>query len=306
MAFTVRNFFVGPTGLRAGWRFLIFAALIVGFRIALYRIPPVWRLLQSTQSSGILTPLSDATVAAISTITVFLATLIMARMEKQRLGSYGLPLRGAFGRLFWLGVIWGLALLTIEMVIIRALGGFTFGGLALHGANLVYYAAVWAFSFLLVGINEEFTFRGYPQCALTTGMGFWPAAVLLSGLFGGVHLFNPNEGWVGALSVFLFGMFACLTLKRTGNLWFAVGFHAAGDYAETFIYSVPDSGFRATGHLINSRLETGPRWLTGGAIGPEGSVFALVLLACAFCLFAWLYPGPRPEKLSYATRVNAL
>jgi membrane protease YdiL (CAAX protease family) len=196
-----------------------------------------------------------------------------------------------------MGVIWGFGLLSLEILIIDAMGGFTFGGFALHGARLVYYGIAWAFNFVLVGINEEFTFRGYPQLTLTDGMGFWPAAVLLSALFGFAHLFNPNEGWVGALSVFLFGMFACLTLKRTGNLWFAIGVHAAGDYSETFIYSVPDSGYLATGHLISSTLRPGPRWLTGGSIGPEGSVFAFLLLGCAFLLFAWLYPSP-PSKLA--------
>jgi len=299
----MRQLFVGPKGIRAGWRFLIFAALVALFRLALFRIPPVWRLLKSTQS-GTLTPLSDFAAAAISTVTAFIAGFIMARIEKQRLSSYGVPLRGAFGRLFWLGVIWGLGLLSLEMAIIHAVGGFTFGGFALHGARLAYYAGAWALVFVLVGINEEFTFRGYPQFTLTTGMGFWPAAVLLSVLFGAVHLFNPNEGWVGALSVFLFGMFACFTLKRTGNLWFAIGFHAASDYAETFIYSVPDSGYLASGHLMNSHLQPGPRWLTGGTIGPEGSVFALVLLGCAFGLFAWLYPGNPSDKLG-APRVQA-
>jgi hypothetical protein len=295
MAAALRDVFIGPNGIRAGWRFAIFVALVVVFRLAAFRIPPVWRLLKTTES-GTLTPFADFTAASLCAITAFLAAFIMSRIEKRRLTSYGISVLGAFGRLFWSGVIWGLGMLTLEVLIIHALGGFAFGGFALHGATFVYYAAAWAVGFVLVGINEEFTFRGYPQFTLTTGMGFWPAAALLSVLFGCVHLFNPNEGWIGALSVFLFGMFACLTLKRTGNLWFAIGFHAAGDYAETFIYSVPDSGYVATGHLLNSTLRAGPRWLTGGIIGPEGSVFAFVLLGVAFCLFAWLYPEQRSNE----------
>ena len=290
MADGLRNFFVGPKGIRSGWRFLIFAVLVVVFRVAAFRLPPIWRLIKATQS-GTITPLSDAMVAALSAVTAFLAAFIMSRFEKRKLTSYGIPWKGAFGRLFWQGVLWGFVLLTLEMLIIHALGGFSFGHFALRDTTLVRYASAWAVGFALVGVNEEFTFRGYPQFTLTAGIGFWPAAVLLSVLFGCVHLFNPNEGWVGALSVFLFGMFACLTLRRTGNLWFAIGFHAAADYAETFIYSVPDSGYLATGHLLHSHLRPAPRWLTGGSIGPEGSVFAFVLLGLAFGLFAWLYPG---------------
>jgi len=299
MAVGLRNVFVGRNGIRAGWRFLIFVTLVVVFRVAAFRVPPVWRLFKTTES-GTLTPFSDGTLTSLSAVGAFLAAFIMSRIEKRRLTSYGIPVTGAFGKLFWSGVIWGFGMLTIEMLIIHALGGFAFGGFALRGATLVHYAAAWAVNFVLVGINEEFTFRGYPQFTLTTGIGFWPTAVLLSVLFGCVHLFNPNEGWVGALSVFVFGMFACLTLKRTGNLWFAIGFHAAGDYAETFVYSVPDSGYVATGHLLNSTLRPGPRWLTGGSIGPEGSVFAFVLLGFAFYLFSRLYPVQRFDEAGTA------
>ncbi len=291
----VRSVFVGPSGIRAGWRFLIFLVLTAVFRIALLRLPPVWRLIKTTES-GTLTPFSDGTAAALSAVSSFLAAYIMSRIEKRRFASYGIPLKGAFGKLFWMGVIWGLGMLTVEILAIGALRGFSFGSLALSGSALLYYAAAWALNFVLVGLNEEFTFRGYPQFTLTSGMGFWPAAVFLSALFGFVHLSNPNEGWVGGASVFLFGMFACFTLRRTGNLWFAIGFHAAADYAETFIYSVPDSGYVATGHLLNSNLHQRPHWLTGGSIGPEGSIFAFLLLGLAFCLFAWLYPGQRYDE----------
>ena len=138
------------------------------------------------------------------------------------------------------------------------MGGFSFGTLSLAGAALVKFAVLWAVGFVMVGIFEEFLFRGYVQFTLSDGIGFWPSAVLLSALFGAVHLGNPGEGWVGALSVMLFGIFSAFTLQRTGSLWFAIGFHAATDYAETFIYSVPDSGMLASSHLLNSSLAD--RW----------------------------------------------
>ena len=156
--------------------------------------------------------------------------------------------------------------------------------------TLLKYACAWAVAFVLVGIFEEFLFRGYTQFTLGEVIGFWPSAVVLSALFGAAHLGNPREDWVGALSVMLFGLFACLTLRRTGSLWFAIGLHAAADYAETFIFSVPDSGMLATGHLLNSSFH-GPRWLTGGAVGPEASVLEFVVYLAALLLFARMYPA---------------
>jgi membrane protease YdiL (CAAX protease family) len=173
---------------------------------------------------------------------------------------------------------------------ISAFGGFSFGTLALAGGTLVKYAVLWAIGFLLVGIFEEFLFRGYSQFTLGSGIGFWPAAVLLSAAFGLAHLSNSGEGWAGAVSVVAFGIFGCLALRRTGNLWFFVGFHAASDYAETFLYSTPDSGLLAQGHLLNSSFH-GPRWLTGGTIGPEGSAMDFVVFVLAFILSHWAYPA---------------
>src|SRR5260221_14545857 len=70
---------------------------------------------------------------------------------------------------------------------------------------------------------------------------------------------------MGLLAAGVIGLFFCLTLRRTGSLWFAVGFHAAWDWGETFVYSVPDSGTIFPGHLLKSSFH-GPRWLTGGSV----------------------------------------
>ena len=129
------------------------------------------------------------------------------------------------------------------------------------------FAVFWAVFFLIVGFYEEFFTRGYTQFTLTEAVGFWPAAILLSLGFGALHLENPGESWVGILGAMVIGFFFCLTLRRTGNLWFAIGFHASWDWGESYFYSVPDSGGMAPGHLLHSSLQ-GPRWLTGGSVGP--------------------------------------
>ena len=170
------------------------------------------------------------------------------------------------------------------------LGGYSFGTLALSPNEILLYGLGWAVAFSLAGIYEEFLFRGYALFTLTDGIGFWPAAALLSALFGALHLTNAGEGLLGALNVFLYALFACFTLQRTGNLWFAIGAHAAWDYSQTFIYSVPDSGMRASGQLLHSSLH-GPTWLTGGTVGPEGSAIGIVALLLSFIAFSKVFPN---------------
>src|SRR5258708_32372743 len=121
-------------------------------------------------------------------------------------------------------------------------GGFLFGRLGLRGGSPMAYGAGWGIVFLMVGFFEEFLFRGYLQFTLTTAIGFWPSAVLLSIVFGFVHLGSLGESWMGGLTAGLFGLFLCSTLRRTGNLWFALGLPARFVYGETFLYSVPNSG----------------------------------------------------------------
>ena len=175
---------------------------------------------------------------------------------------------------------------------LRLVGVFYFGGLVMHGFRALRFAVFWAVMFTVVGLFEEFVTRGYSQFTLAQGIGFWPAAVFLSMAFGAIHLTNKGEAWVGALGAAAGALFFCLTLRRTGTLWFAVGMHAAWDWAETFLYSVPDSGISAPGHLMNPSFH-GSRWLTGGSVGPEGSVLVFVLIAVMWVVFDRMYPPRR-------------
>jgi uncharacterized protein len=109
-----------------------------------------------------------------------------------------------------------------------------------------------------------------------------------------LHIGNPGETWVGLVAVAAIGLFFCLTLRRTGNLWFAVGFHASWDWGESYLYSVPDSGGMVTGHLMHSSFH-GSRWLTGGSVGPEGSMLVFMVLALTAVAFDRVYPEVKYE-----------
>jgi membrane protease YdiL (CAAX protease family) len=244
--------------------------------------------------SATITPGVLATQEGLAALCAIAAALVMSRLEQRRFGHYGMPLLQALQKNFWVGALWGIAAITALMLVIRTLGGYSFGAVDLSSADVARYGLEWAAAFFLVGIYEEFFFRGYLQFTLSSGMGFWPAALLLSLGFGAVHLRNPGEGPVGALSVFLTGMFLCFTLRRTGTLWFAVGFHAAYDFGETYVYSVPDSGIVMPGHLLASSFH-GPAWLTGGTVGPEGSALDFLIFAILFVIFDRVY-RMRKEK----------
>jgi hypothetical protein len=288
-----KAFFFGRDGIRPGWRFALFAALYYLSNPALaYLLPrihfPEWEM----NWFGMLTN------EALNFAVIALLTWTMCRIDRSPFSAYGLRISPGWGRLFMQGVLWGIVPSIVIVIPIWLAGGCSFHGLALPPGRLLVSAAAWALAFLGVGFAEEFTFRGYAQQSLGKAIGFWPASIVLSFLFGLVHLlFKPDEGWIDPISVGLYGMFWCLTLRRTGTLWFAIGFHAASDFTDMVVFAEPNTGNGGKplpGHLLEVQFH-GPAWLTGGPRGTEASALVFAILVALFYLFHKAYPARQHE-----------
>lgn len=240
-------------------------------------------------------------------LSVLVATGAMAHLERRRWSDYGLPGRNAFSGLFWTGFLFGFAAITLLILLIYGFGGYTFGPLALHGSRIVEYAFIWLLASFAVGFAEEFFFRGYPQFTLSTGIGFWPAAVVISLLFGALHYFTkPYERWPDWACTSLIALVLCLSLRRTGDLRFAIGLHAAFDYGALFVYSGPNGGRFAVGRLLDANFH-GSYWLTGGPLGPEASLLVFPVIGLMFLGVHWLWPkvSPIASRAASVSRWNA-
>ena len=232
---------------------------------------------------------TELPVKGLMAFFVALATVVVARLEKRPLSDYGIPLRQAFGLKFWEGMIWGFGMLSLILVVLRAGGWFRVDSIGIPKEKILYWALAWGATFLAVSLNEELAFRGYWLFMMARRLRFWRAALLMSVIFGAAHLGNHGENVIGIVHVFATGMLFCLMIRRTGNLWFAIGYHAAWDWAETFFYGTPDSGLLGVGRFLNSSVH-GPAWLTGGTAGPEGSILSLLALALCAALIHVRFP----------------
>jgi len=163
---------------------------------------------------------------------------------------------------------------------------------------MVKFALLWAVAFLLLGFAEAFAYRGYPQTALADGMGFWPAAVLLSAIFEAVHyFFKPMENWMDGLTVGLFGLFWCFTLRRTGTLWFAIGFHAISDYADMVLFAqlnTGNNGQSLTRHLLNIPI-MGPSGLQAARVERRRVYWSFSSWSLCFLLLRKPIRGSKPS-----------
>ena len=136
-------------------------------------------------------PSSDfvrAILQAIGELVLFLVLLllawIMSRIERRKVGAYGLPLQRSAISGFVRGYfLWGFLPLAILLSILRILHGFYFGNVSPLNSQILGWGVIWFFFFLLVGLFEEFSLRGYLLYTLADGIGFWPAAIIQAILF---------------------------------------------------------------------------------------------------------------------------
>jgi len=286
------SLFFNERGLRAGWRLLLFIVLL---RLVL--IPLVF-LLARPFRHGLESRVGDISDTLLL-ICILLGTLFMSKIERRSMFSYGLRDSAARSH-FVSGTLVGFASLTLMLLALRATHHLSFGRSEMLGSQLLVVAVLNIIGFLIVALFEESAFRGYALHTLVEGIGFWPAALVMSMLFAWLHIQNPGESKVGITAVFGFGIMLAFSLWRTGSLLWAIGFHFMWDYSESFLYGVPDSGLVQSEHLLSTHL-SGPAWITGGSVGPEGSWFIFLVLMAVALSIHFLYPK---QQFPFGNRVK--
>jgi uncharacterized protein len=307
----LHKIFIGKDGLRAGWSLLIFIALFAAIAFCVnvigHRLFPHDAKTAKTAADMSATPRAVFVPESIGFLVTLLATWIMSKIERRPISLYGLGFNRRLPH-FFAGLAWGVICLSLLVLTLWKTGLLIVDSRLLSGSDIFRYGGIWLFGFLLVGLFEEYSTRGYLQYTLTRGLaalyqwafktchsqalGFWTSAVFFSILFGLGHSKNPGESPIGLLSAGLAGMVFCLSLWRTGSLWWAIGFHATWDWSQSFLYGVADSGTMVQHHLLATH-PVGRPIFSGGATGPEGSVFILAVFALIALIILFTLPRAR-------------
>ena len=130
---SIASIFIGPDGLRAGWRFLLFAlAIEVGVFVIEEPLAQVLARLFAINLRELSAP-ALLIREFVFCLSVFLVTGIFALAERRRIDSYGLPIEQALGKFFWKGMLAGL------LVVLFVTGAMILSGaMVLHGLALVH------------------------------------------------------------------------------------------------------------------------------------------------------------------------
>lgn len=256
--------------LRTGWRALFFyLTVMAGYGFVRWGLP----------GAG---PLGLCAV-------LLLASWLFLALEARPLASLGLRLDRAWVLDYGRGLLLGAAVITATAALLWAAGGFrpvrnpACGPLTLASGALFY---------LVPAVNEELTFRGYIFQRLEWRLGPWASLALMSLLFGGAHLANPGmSGGLAALAflnIFLAGVLLGLAYLGTRSLALPMGLHLGWNWAQGTLFGFGVSGTSARG-LFRPVWGNRPYWLTGGAVGLEGSLFCtfFCLAACAVVFYRY-------------------
>ncbi|GAA2965264.1 MULTISPECIES: CPBP family intramembrane glutamic endopeptidase [Streptomyces] len=201
------------------------------------------------------------------------------------------------------GALIGVAMFGAVMANIAFLGHYDVHGLgSVTGAvGLVGFMAAAAFT-------EEVMFRGVLFRIIEEYTGTWIALISTGLVFGLMHLANPHADLWGAIAIAIEagGMLGAAYIA-TRSLWLPIGLHFGWNFAAAGIFSTEVSGNDTPQGLLDTTT-SGPTPITGGAFGPEGSLYSVLFGVLVTIGFLWLahrrgnlVPRRRADRTEAAT-----
>lgn len=264
---------------RWGWQLLAGLAVFVAAElIAGISVYPLARLIGEGEPGTPMTwnshPVSFLLAASLSAMVAVACYWALMRWIR---GASVTELAGP-GRLreFLIGMVFGTLLMTVVVAVLAVIGCYRVTAVGWDGGILIGAVAG-----IAAGFTEEILFRGVLLRLLEQWLGTWWALVLTSVLFGAAHLTNQEASAFGAVAIMLEAgvlLGACYLVTR--RLWLVFGTHVAWNFTQGGIFGSDVSGTGMGRGLFEARF-SGPDLLTGGDMGIEGSLVAVVVCTAA-------------------------
>lgn len=329
---TLRWLFVGPEGLRSGYRASLFT---VGFIVV--------TVIGGAAAAGVMAALDALGVSlprgelflllnGITFTPALLLTLVAGAIERPRLISAGVG--GPVLRT--VAEAGGGALLGGLLVLLALLGPAIGGSVrfdALAPGRHWLMIPLWFVGLAIAATWEEIAFRGYHfqwLCRATGNafaaalgklplldpdrLGQWLSRAGWVGLssiaFGLLHWSNPNADLISTVNTMLAGVWLAVAVFRSRALWLACGLHFGWNFAQGPVLGLPISGLGSSesGMVIPSLWSTsvtGPQWLTGGGYGIEASLSCTAVLILGIAI-SGLWPPRRRGEDAAVLRPGAI
>ncbi|MEU1868757.1 membrane protease YdiL (CAAX protease family) [Streptomyces ambofaciens] len=213
-------------------------------------------------------------------LILFVYGWVVRRTERRQ--ALDVALEGAGAKLGW-GTLIGVGMFSAVIVNLYASGHYEVDGLgSVPGAiGLVGFMAGAA-------ATEEVVYRGVLFRIIEEHIGTYLALGLTGLVFGLSHLLNEDATLWGAVAIAIeAGFMLAAAYAATRNLWLTIGVHFGWNFAAGGIFSTVVSGNGDSEGLLDTTM-SGPKLLTGGDFGPEGSVYSVGFGVLLTLVFLWL------------------
>lgn len=205
-------------------------------------------------------------------------------VEQRSLASIGLVYAGA-GQSLGFGLLVGMLTSGGVVAAIWAAGGYQASAFFPAFAwDALTYITVLLACFVVQAGSEEILFRGWMMSALVRRINILGAIGIVSLIFTLLHM-GRGTTLLTVSNTFLFSTFACCWALKARNVWGVMGWHAGWNWLIGTGFEVPVTGLDVqVPALLVHLTPVGPHDLTGGAQGPEDSVFCGLFFAAATAL----------------------
>jgi len=186
-------------------------------------------------------------------------------VEKRKALEISLP--GA-GKEWAAGVLVAATLVVLLVALISVFGSFEITGYRPAGILLKN-----ALVFAMGSLFQDLILICILYRLLEEYAGTWVALLTSLLIFAFAHAANPNQ----TLGSTIFLLFSSIILVApfilTRRIWLGWGIHAGWNFMQAGVFGMANSGILFPGWMVTK--VGGPQWLTGGAIGLEGSYLSV-------------------------------
>ncbi len=280
------------TGIKArgvGWK-IASLLLIYLFLASFFNV--LWHLLhlRPQMQHGILNPGLMVLTGVILLGSILTASALTAHhFDHRSLATIGVPLSGQWLRQVLIGFLVGSVPPCLFFLAAYKLGSAQVADAPVDAHHLFTQTLPALIATLLLAFHEELLYRGYLLQVISQKSGRWMAALITGVLFGLVHAGNSAANPQGLLFTAIGGVLLAWLVMRQGSLWMAGGYHAGWNATASLALGLQVSGTTMPGSWISTTL-TGPRWLSGGSYGFEGSIISGLAEPVILGALVWIAP----------------
>ena len=215
-----------------------------------------------------------------SALALLTYTFLFRVYEKRKINELS---TNAFWKNAVIGYVTGFFLQSIFILIIYLTGNYSVIRINQASSLLPSFAAA-----LTAGFVGEIVIRGIFFRLTEERLGTVLTLIICVMLFAIMHLSAKGANFLSVSSTAIeAGLLLSAGYVFSRSLWLPIFFHFAWDFAEPGVFGAINPGITIDQSLLTSKIE-GPLILTGGQLGPQNSIQALLLCTIASLVFLWM------------------